>query len=470
LLLASCFLRYSIFYPETRQKNMAKQTKSTAKKSVEDSSTDEAFQALLSSQRDILSRLNFGSSSSTLEYVEGPENLPIVSPNNSAEFNTSQSDYGHHYENTYEDGLRDSHHSMGVGDDRFILDHITVEAVEATGPQVVDFEAAARMRRKRECEEELVEFVSRKKRRNTTSRSTTYDSMLPEPDDLAELDDSSTSLLLDDLDFPSIHSATAADLIEPGVAPSPESPVEEDASTSGTEKVTEASSSMDTSDESLTIKASNYDEEAPAEPERAAVAATEVIVPPKRSQRDLWKPKRRHTIAAPPHDAMEITSEESDSMNASLRIEDLETPARVVSRNPSSNSQQKTLHVSVLEGEDDDDDEEDSVHSTQRSPSLSSSSGSLGAAPTVEALSAALQKSIDTTKSIQEWDRKMGLKRSHSKTMRLSSQSRQKLLQLLIQEEAKAKKAAAAQQTSSAAATADDDEKMEESKPAIIES
>lgn len=43
----------------------------------------------------------------------------------------------------------------------------------------------------------------------------------------------------------------------------------------------------------------------------------------------------------------------------------------------------------------------------------------------------AMGKSQDSQQAIHDWDRKMGLKRSHSKTMRLSSRSRKKLRTLM---------------------------------------
>jgi hypothetical protein len=47
------------------------------------------------------------------------------------------------------------------------------------------------------------------------------------------------------------------------------------------------------------------------------------------------------------------------------------------------------------------------------------------------ALSAAMEKSQKSQQDIHDWDRKMGLKRSHSKTMRLTTRSRKKLRAML---------------------------------------
>ena len=46
---------------------------------------------------------------------------------------------------------------------------------------------------------------------------------------------------------------------------------------------------------------------------------------------------------------------------------------------------------------------------------------------TMEACANAMEKSAQSQQDIHNWDRKMGLKKSHSKTMRLSSRSRKKL-------------------------------------------
>jgi hypothetical protein len=43
----------------------------------------------------------------------------------------------------------------------------------------------------------------------------------------------------------------------------------------------------------------------------------------------------------------------------------------------------------------------------------------------------AMDKSVESQQDIHAWDRKMGLKRSHSKTMRLSMRSRKKLKAIL---------------------------------------
>jgi hypothetical protein len=46
----------------------------------------------------------------------------------------------------------------------------------------------------------------------------------------------------------------------------------------------------------------------------------------------------------------------------------------------------------------------------------------------------AMGSSQDSQQAIHDWDRKMGLKRSHSKTMRLSSRSRKQLREIMQQD------------------------------------
>ena len=49
----------------------------------------------------------------------------------------------------------------------------------------------------------------------------------------------------------------------------------------------------------------------------------------------------------------------------------------------------------------------------------------------IEAFTVAMTQSHKSQQAIHEWDKKMGLKRSHSKTMRLSMRSRKKLKSMI---------------------------------------
>jgi hypothetical protein len=52
----------------------------------------------------------------------------------------------------------------------------------------------------------------------------------------------------------------------------------------------------------------------------------------------------------------------------------------------------------------------------------------------MQAFASAMEKSTKSQQAIHDWDRKMGLKRSHSKTMRMSMRSRKKLRTLVKKE------------------------------------
>jgi hypothetical protein len=433
---------------------------------------DEAFQALLSSQRDILAQLNFGSSMSELQFTDGPDNLPIVSPNASAEFHSSYADYDHcHYHRerehqyrypTFDDDMGfqqvGSHHLFGVGDDGFILDQITIGPGEAKGPAMFDIHPDFQMRRrKRATEQELMGYVAqRKKRRNGSSEVDTppyasYSShepscsgdLLPGLSDLADLDESSSSLMLNDLDFPSIHSEKDASMWMPRERTVTENSFDDDryclipTNTLVTRSSPDADikpakstqvDAMDTDEEDLT---KNFMEEKSARPR-----------PPRRSKRSTWKPKRpassgqdsmtdislddKRSMWKPRIQSSTSTPSSNNNSCDSLQLEDLELDKRP-----------GTMTVSIqsdsMDGDNIDNDGDDARHCPPRTCS-SDSTMSHGSAPTVKALSVALQQSIGSTKTIQAWDREMGLKRSHSKTMRLSCKSREQLLAFLKHE------------------------------------
>ncbi|CAB9497117.1 expressed unknown protein [Seminavis robusta] len=425
-------------------------------KSKSEKDVDEAFQALLSSQRDILAQLNFNNSSSELEFTEGPDNLPIISPH------ASYSHYDPQYPSFEEDmGFPGESYqqTVGVGDDRFILDQITIGPGEVRGPEFFDATRPdMRMRRRsRETEQELMGRVAqRKKRRNdnmtstfsTTPAPTFCDDMLPGPSELADLDESSSSLLLDDLDFPSIHSNTDPGMWKPReravTEDSCDETLNEEASTPEMDsKPAAAQDDMDIAEDKAEETIST-DEQPSLKPCVSMDRDNGRPRPPRRSQRSLWKPRSRDSFTAgmsvadrrsmwKPRKRVSAASTGLNDSCASLQMEDLETPRRSVPRTVSSQSSQRSaMQVSLTDGDLDHDtacadDEADFKQSVSRTYS-SDSAFSRGGTPTVKALSSALQQSIGSTKTIQEWDRQMGLKRSHSKTMRQSSKSRERLL------------------------------------------
>jgi len=448
----------------------------------EDAMDEEAFQALLNSQREILAKLGFDDSASELPYAvtnaDGTEEttVMVVSPNasyndhydgqedvyypppppmsysNSHSYSNNsnyrrpshpneryyypqgyarhysrpqqqQQDYEEEYpqeeeeedagEYYYRESLRESQHSLGVGDDSFILDHqLTIDSPKMK-------------QRKRQTEQEFMEVVQQRKQKKQRRGSFTpsfADDDTTEVVDNNELDESSSSLLLDDLDFPSIHDDTESSMYRPR-----EDPLEQEAKES--------------------LATNNKEEEQTSEP------SSEGSIKKKRSQRGMWKPRRPSQVF------VEVVKEDTNTtikptLNdscVSLQLEDLMPPATTTPAT-STQSQPKTLQVSILnDGEDEDDeddsgddvtmacdeDDDDMASSTRTSPSRRRrcSDSSYGNPPlSPRSMVAALQHSLNSTKTIQEWDRKMGLKRSHSKTMQLSCKSREQLLAFLRQE------------------------------------
>ena len=88
--------------------------------------------------------------------------------------------------------------------------------------------------------------------------------------------------------------------------------------------------------------------------------------------------------------------------------------------------------------EEDDDDDDDSstgsivVEPIEFQPQIEIDSAKIR--ETMEAFHKAMEMSQNSQQAIHDWDRKMGLKRSHSKTMRLSSRSRKKLKAIMKKE------------------------------------
>jgi hypothetical protein len=82
---------------------------------------------------------------------------------------------------------------------------------------------------------------------------------------------------------------------------------------------------------------------------------------------------------------------------------------------------------------DDDDDDDDELSSIEPLDFKDDQEPAL-LVKELTALDGAMVKSQDSQQRIHDWDKKMGLKRSHSKTMRLSSRSRKKVRALLKRE------------------------------------
>lgn len=85
--------------------------------------------------------------------------------------------------------------------------------------------------------------------------------------------------------------------------------------------------------------------------------------------------------------------------------------------------EKQTESTLVTEAETDDDEGDEIDHVQQENVKYEPKQ----VQKIVQAFRAAMERSQYTQQSIHDWDKKMGLKRSHSKTMRLSARSRKKL-------------------------------------------
>lgn len=415
----------------------------------EEHSADEeaAFQALLNSQREVLARMGFGNSNSEILVVDGPDNLPLVSPHNSAhwsygndyelefeydvQYNEQQQGQHMHYPeqqqqqphyHQHHQGYYDSYHpqqqdhyyqqqqhaslprasspSMGLGDDSFVLDDINIAPANALKFDAPILPTPSMRRRKRETEQELVY-----KKKQRPSATTCSDDVLPGPSELDHLDESNASLLLEDLDFAAKEESQDQEESEKPAAEEEPAAVK---------KSVEPSGSMD-------------DDSAPP---LSSVTVRRRPPLPKRSSRNLWKPRRRSSADISIEERRSMWKPRSlkrNSSNASSQLHDscaslqLEDLATTTVEDPSSVHQ-----VSLLDGDLMDESAQTlPAVPRKRLPSRTSSTDSN---TSVQSLSMALAQSRGSTQSIQEWDKKMGLKRSHSKTMRQTSKSREQLL------------------------------------------
>lgn len=400
---------------------------------------DIAFKLLLDSQRKILSKLDFGNSNSELQFVEGPDNLPLVSPHNSAHF-TANDDYMYQQQqqkyNNYSQfppqqnpsngGFAQDSSTIGLGDDRFILDSINIGSTGSGNA----YEDQLRRQRKREQQgrvDTTMTWRRNKKRRNTPD-VTAYDNLLPTPAALADLDQSSSSLLLDDLNVKPKAVPTT-------VSPKKEKDVMDTSCGEDGQPTAQIYINMEQrnrpplpgrtgSRDSWKVRRHPSGERIPRRPSseriqrrrsgdriQRRISGDRVQRRPSadmsiEDKRAMWKPRRGRRASA--------ISGESDQ---SLHVEDLNT-TNMTTPEPSQANQ-----VSM-------DNMDMSSSSRKRCPGRTYSSDSAGSA-----LSDALQQSIGSTKHIQDWDTQMGLKRSHSKTMRQSSKSREQLLALFTKEQ-----------------------------------
>jgi len=144
----------------------------------------------------------------------------------------------------------------------------------------------------------------------------------------------------------------------------------------------------------------------------------------------------------------------SDDENSTLLVQAIEN-----STNPSCHAQMLTnqpieskgltTSLNLVKCEDTSDDDfaviikdvcdESETSSTSRSPSQNTTEDK-GVMEQISHFGSAMLKSYRSQQQIHDWDRKMGLKRSHSKTMRSSMKTRSALRKLVEKESRSAKK------------------------------
>jgi hypothetical protein len=116
--------------------------------------------------------------------------------------------------------------------------------------------------------------------------------------------------------------------------------------------------------------------------------------------------------------------------DASSLIDEKEEEEKEKTFQKTDQLEKKTELTLVTEAETDDDDDDDDATVDPVDPAVDPVDATVDPAQVqniVQAFRAAMERSQYTQQSIHDWDKKMGLKRSHSKTMRLSARSRKKL-------------------------------------------
>ncbi|GAX09402.1 hypothetical protein FisN_6Lh225 [Fistulifera solaris] len=129
--------------------------------------------------------------------------------------------------------------------------------------------------------------------------------------------------------------------------------------------------------------------------------------------------------------SFELDFELLDFDDASSLIDEKEDEEEEKAIQETDQLEKKTESTLVTEAEtdDDDDDDNDNNEVNDDTPVDPTQVQNI-----VQAFRAAMERSQYTQQSIHDWDKKMGLKRSHSKTMRLSARSRKKLRTLFKRE------------------------------------
>jgi hypothetical protein len=156
-------------------------------------------------------------------------------------------------------------------------------------------------------------------------------------------------------------------------------------------------------------------------------------------------PKKRKTIVTPCKSSLydDLKPDFSESSERSFELDfellDFDDASSLIDEKEKTDQQLEKKTESTLVTEAETDDEVDDEVAVDDAPAVDSPVDPVDATVDpatvdpaqvqniVQAFRAAMERSQYTQQSIHDWDKKMGLKRSHSKTMRLSARSRKKL-------------------------------------------
>ena len=147
------------------------------------------------------------------------------------------------------------------------------------------------------------------------------------------------------------------------------------------------------------------------------------------------KPSRRDSITFGP--------DENDPVGSEDKVDEDPLEAKSIGPKEASKGMKEGEEKDKQDDDDDDDDDDEDEDED------AASTGSISVDPieftqprldplkfreTMEAFHNSMEMTQNSQQAIHDWDRKMGLKRSHSKTMRLSTRSRKKLKAIMKKE------------------------------------
>mmetsp|Transcript_21705 Transcript_21705/g.41121 ORF Transcript_21705/g.41121 Transcript_21705/m.41121 type:complete len:292 (-) Transcript_21705:184-1059(-) len=141
-------------------------------------------------------------------------------------------------------------------------------------------------------------------------------------------------------------------------------------------------------------------------------------------EENLEKPSRRDSITFGPDENDPLVSDD-------LAVEE---PAETKSQSSEESKDTEESEEKDQQEEDEDDDASTGSVSVEPIDYAQPRLDPVKFRETMEAFHNSMEMSQNSQQAIHDWDRKMGLKRSHSKTMRLSTRSRKKLRAIMKKE------------------------------------